>query len=213
MCWLHQLFGQDLRVFSLLAGSAEEAQTAMAGLTALLAAPGDEQGRDAAMNVFLEAKDREKRFAREIAQYLRKAPVPLVAPEDIEALSDALYKIPKTAAKFAEHYLIAGPRTRAMDFTGHITLLHQAADLVVLMVRELRHGTNLEQVEARNEQLGQIEAKADKLFLAVLGEIYSGKCDALQVLVVRDLFELLQKVYDRCREAGGVVFQIALRQA
>ena len=33
----------------------------------------------------------------------------------------------------------------------------------------------------------------------LLGDLYSGQYDARQMIVIRDLFELLEKVIDRCR--------------
>ena len=45
------------------------------------------------------------------------------------------------------------------------------------------------------------------------GQIYSGKYQPLEMIVMRDLFELLEKAIDRCRDAGNVVFQIVLKNS
>jgi uncharacterized protein len=211
---LGHLFRKDQRLFALLEGSAEEARVAIEGLTTMLEAPQGDHSRDVfVMDIFLEARSREKQFALDLSQYLGKAPVTALDREDIQALSDALYKIPKTAKKFGQHYMIAGPRTRGVDLSRHIGLLSRAAELVVLMVGGLRHTVNSEELKVHNDALGRIESEADQLMLLLLGELYSGQCDAMQVLVLRDLFEFLEKVYHRCREAGNIIFQIALKQS
>ena len=42
-------------------------------------------------------------------------------------------------------------------------------------------------------------------------ELYSGRHEALRVIVILDLYSTLEKVVDRCRDAGNVVFQIVLK--
>ena len=49
------------------------------------------------------------------------------------------------------------------------------------------------------------------LDLELLQDLYSGRYEALEMIVLRDLYELLEKVIDRCRDAGNVIFQIALK--
>lgn len=45
----------------------------------------------------------------------------------------------------------------------------------------------------------------------LLRDLYSGRRDPLQVIIVKDLYELMEKIIDRCRDAGNVVLQIALK--
>jgi uncharacterized protein Yka (UPF0111/DUF47 family) len=64
-----------------------------------------------------------------------------------------------------------------------------------------------------NDKLQYIEGEADKLMLTLLKELYSGKFDALSAMVIRDLYELIEKVIDRCRDAGNVVMHIVLKNS
>jgi uncharacterized protein len=211
---LRGLFRKDLRLFGLIEGSAQEAHLAIEGLAAMLKAPAGQDSRDAlVVEQVREARKRQKALAEDLRDYLSRTMLTPLEREDIEALSNALYKIPKTATKLGYHYLIAGQRTADVDLSKHIGLLSRAVAMVRAMVSELRRGANVEQVRSQNEELGQIEGEADKLMLVALHELYTGGRDAIQVLLLKDLLELLDKVHDRCREAGGVVFQIALKQS
>ena len=211
---MRSLFSKNLSLFGLIESSAEEAHTAVEGLIAMLNAPeGDPSRTLPIMEQLREARSREKAFAQEVERYLCKTMMTPLDREDIEDLSNALYKIPKTSAKFGDHYIIAGSPPCQADMARHLGLLDRAADLVRLMVAELRRGANLEKVRTQNEELNRIEDEADKLMLSALQELYRGGRNALQVLVLKDLLELLEKVYDRCRDAGNVVFRIALKQS
>ena len=87
----------------------------------------------------------------------------------------------------------------------------QATKTVSQMVGQLRHRINLDNVGLHNDALQKYEHAADELMLELLGELYNGGYSALQVIVMRDLFELLERTIDRCRDVGNVILQIALK--
>jgi uncharacterized protein Yka (UPF0111/DUF47 family) len=43
--------------------------------------------------------------------------------------------------------------------------------------------------------------------------LFSGKHDPMQVIMLKDLYELLEKVIDRCRDAGNVIAHTALKHS
>jgi uncharacterized protein Yka (UPF0111/DUF47 family) len=86
-----------------------------------------------------------------------------------------------------------------------------AVDIVVTMVAELRRKMHLEKMKEHNAKLQQVEGDADKYILALLKDLYQGKHDPLRVIMLRDLYDLLEKVVDRCRDAGNVLSHIVLK--
>ena len=62
-----------------------------------------------------------------------------------------------------------------------------------------------------NARLQHIEGEADKLILENLKELYNGNHEPLQAMMLKDLYELMEKVVDRCRDAGNVVSHIVLK--
>ncbi|MBV9009558.1 MAG: DUF47 domain-containing protein, partial [Verrucomicrobia bacterium] len=53
--------------------------------------------------------------------------------------------------------------------------------------------------------------EADKLELELLRDLYQGDYSTKHVIFLRDLYELLEKVIDRCRDAGNIILQIVLK--
>jgi uncharacterized protein Yka (UPF0111/DUF47 family) len=49
--------------------------------------------------------------------------------------------------------------------------------------------------------------------MSLYKDLFSGKHDALQVIALKDLYELLEKIIDRCRDAGNVIAHIALKHS
>ena len=42
-------------------------------------------------------------------------------------------------------------------------------------------------------------------------DLYHGNYDAKQIVFLRDLYDLLEKVIDRCRDAGNIILQVVLK--
>lgn len=206
---LQKLLGKDDKFFQLMEASAEECHTSIQSLITLLKSPPEGRSLDA----FVEARRKDKRITKELTEHLLKTFVTPLEREDIEALSEALYKIPKTVEKFSERLLIADHQVQDMDFSRQTAMLKQAGETVVLLVKELRKGVNLEKVKVQNDQLQHIEGEADKLMLESLRDLYNSDHSTIKVIMLKDLYEILEKIFDRCRDAGNIVFHIVLKHS
>jgi uncharacterized protein Yka (UPF0111/DUF47 family) len=49
--------------------------------------------------------------------------------------------------------------------------------------------------------------------LELLGIIYKRPNEVVKALFLKDIFELLEKVFDRCRDAGNVINHIVLKNS
>ncbi len=206
---LQQLFGKGDRFFELLEASAEESLTSVQLLVRLL----NTTPKPATLDDFVFSRRKDKRLTEQISEELVKTFVTCLEREDIESLSNALYKIPKTVEKFAERYQLSMALLHDIDFTKQADMMGKAAEAVVALVRQLRDLQHLERAKELNDRLQYVEGEADKLMLTLLKDLYSGKYDPLKVIIVRDLYELIEKVIDRCRDAGNVVSHIVLKNS
>jgi uncharacterized protein Yka (UPF0111/DUF47 family) len=82
---------------------------------------------------------------------------------------------------------------------------------VTVMVTAMRKGWDIDEMRAHNAKLQAIEGEADRMMFDLLKQLYESKSEPLQALFLKDLFELLEKVIDRCRDAGNVINQIVLK--
>jgi uncharacterized protein Yka (UPF0111/DUF47 family) len=124
-----------------------------------------------------------------------------------------LYKIPKVVEKFAERYNLSSGRLGEVDFISRANMLEQACQVLEQMVKQLRHGMDLDKIKKLNDQLQSIEAEADRQILELYRDVYANETDPIRYLVKRDLFEILEKAIDRCRDAGNVVYHIVLKNS
>jgi uncharacterized protein Yka (UPF0111/DUF47 family) len=210
MISIGKLFGHDEKFYDLLDASAKQADTSVHHLVDLLAKLSDKNSvRDLA--AFAESRREDKRITQELTEELTKTFITPFEREDIQALAASLYKIPKTVEKIGERMLICPQDLPKPSFAKQVQLLDQAAEAVLAMVKQLRKGMNVQTAREMNANLQNIEGEADHLELELLRDLYQGDYDPKHIIFLRDLYELLEKVIDRCRDAGNVVLQIVLK--
>jgi uncharacterized protein Yka (UPF0111/DUF47 family) len=209
---ISKLLGHDEKFFDLLEASAQQADSSVHQLIDLLAKV--EQGKPLeSVAAFAESRREDKRITQELTEQLSKTFITPLEREDIQGLAAALYKIPKTVEKIGERVLICPEDLHGLSFKKQVELLDQAAETVLAMVKALRTGMDVGTAREMNDKLQTIEGNADKLELELLHDLYHGDYEAKHMIFLRDLYELLEKVVDRCRDAGNIILQVALKYA
>ncbi|HEX3799805.1 MAG TPA: DUF47 family protein [Verrucomicrobiae bacterium] len=207
---LQKLLGKEDMFFDLLEASAEEARASVQALVKLNKNP----EQTTLLYEFIQARRKEKQIRAKITEAVYNTFVTALEREDIESLSHALYRIPKTVEKFGERLLLAPQYAQGVDFSKQVNLLEQATDTVCQMVKSLRQGASLEKIMALNDKLQYLEGEADKTVIELLRGLLNAKHDdPIKVIVLKDLYEVLEKVIDRCRDVGNIIAAIILKNS
>ena len=210
MISIGRFLGHDEKFYDLLEASAQQADSSVHHLVDLLGKI-DHGDSPHDLAAFAESRREDKRITQQLTEELSKTFITPLEREDIQALAAALYKIPKTVEKIGERMLISPQDLPKVSFRKQVELLDQAAEAVLAMVKQLRKGTDIRTAREMNAKLQTIEGHADDLEVDLLRDLYQGQYDARHIIFLRDLYELLEKVIDRCRDAGNVVLQIVLK--
>ena len=212
MQWLKKLLGKEDKFFDLLEAGAEEARTSVNLLSRYLEALSTGE-TPTNLDEFVQTRRKEKRIRHQMTEELSKTFVTPLEREDIEALSFALYRIPKAIEKIVERLSIYPGRVPHAAFQRQAELLTLAADAVVFMVKELRGGTHIERIREANDRLQFAEGEADKVMLTLLKDLYQGPYEAKELVILQVLYEMVEQAVDRCRNAGNIVVQIVLKHS
>lgn len=204
-----RIFGKDHRFFELLEAGGEEARSAVLAATGLLrnAAEGP------SLDVFVSCRRKGRQIHDAISEHVIRSFVTSLEREDTEDLSDALYKIPKAAEKFAERFLLYSGLVRGVDFRAHAEAMDQAVERALVMLRMLRRGGDLERITVLSAALGRTEHEADQFVHKHLRALYSPQREFLEVLALRDVYLLLERIVNRCAEVGTIVTHIILKHS
>ena len=206
---LQKLLGKEDFFFGLLEDSALEAHNSVQSLVRISQA----LDKPVELGAFAEARRKDKEITGQIRNAVYTTFVTALEREDIDALALAIYRIPKTVEKFGERIQLVPQHVRGVDFSRQIKYVEQATECVVNLVKSLRTGINLDEVKKWNDRLQQVENEADEAIMDLYKDLFSGRHDAVKVIALKDLYELLEKVIDRCHTVGNVISQIVLKNS
>jgi len=205
---LQRVLGDDRRFCALLEASALEACQSVEMLKKVLA---NGSASAPTLEGFAESRRKDKKITEEISELLIRTVVVAMEREDIEHLADAIYRIPKTVEKFAERYVLSFAKLQGTDFSRQLNLMERAIHVVLEMVQTLKNGLDMTRTRQLNANIQKIESDADDVILELLGKLYTPGVDPIQRIIIKDLFELNEKVVDRCRDAGNVITRVVLK--
>jgi uncharacterized protein Yka (UPF0111/DUF47 family) len=206
---LQTIFGKGDKFYGLLEQSAATVCESAKALHDLLSKP--EHG--SVLAAFTATRAREKALAAQISEGLVNTFVTALDREDIEALNSALYKIPKTIEKFAERYEIVSDRLKGVDFAQRALVLERSSQVVEEMIGELRRGLRIDPVKKLQDRLQALESEGDRMLLSPYRTLYVEGGDAMRAMLAKDLFELIEKAIDKCRDVGNIVYSIVLKNS
>ncbi len=205
---LQTMFGGKDKIFDLLQASSDAALEAAKAVDQLT------RGADATfMATFSAARRREKELAAQISEELVNTFVTVLDREDIEAMNSALYKIPKSVEKFAERYVLVAERLEGVEFSQRTEILVACTETVGKMVREMQSGLRIGPIRKWQDRLQALEAEGDKLLLEPYRDLYINATDPMRAMLAKDLFEILEKAIDKCRDVGNIIYSIVLKNS
>lgn len=205
---LQRFFCRDEKFFDLIEALAQSSSSSVKTLAHFLLHPDDV----ASVDGIVQKRRKSKELSDEIAHQLCVSFITPFEREDIEALTSSLTKISKTSEKFISQYFLFRDAIQHDDFNKQSQLLEQSADLLYEMVKKLRKNPNVEQIKEMNSNLLNYEAESDRIMLVFMQELFN-KADTSMVnlLANKNLQELQEKLTERFRDAGNVVFRIVLK--
>lgn len=206
---VQKYFSHDAKFFDLLEASADETQA----LTRLLVELLKDRTHPHPLHEFALARDKDRHITQQISHELVNTFITGLEREDIETLSYSMYRICKVIEKFAERFNLAPQRLETVNFARQVELMQRATETLSQMVRLLRKMPPLETVKAMNDKLQAIESEADDVMLELLREAYAGQYEPLTAMMVRDLYDLLERAIDRCRDCGNAISHIVLKNS
>lgn len=134
--------------------------------------------------------------------------------EDIQDIAADLYKIPKTIEKIKERLSSHGISSVKGDFSRQIDVIVAEAEAMEEMVKELiKPAHDDERIIAKARQLQELENKGDAILSELLVALFKNNTDARDLILRKDIYDMLEKVVDRYRDAAGVALQIVLKHS
>jgi len=209
MGFIASLFVREDRFAILLEAATLEVLATVKALDQLLTSPNPALS----LASFVQARAKEQEIKGQIDVLLCQRGGSRFDHGDIVALALGLNRISKTVRRFAERHMLCAAQIPSGIFTVQVTMLNEAALTLQQMVVELRGGVSVGAAKRHNDVLQRVKADADRLFTTAVVQLYQGHHEPMTSIMLRDLYEILDRIFDRARNTGNLILQIMLKHS
>ncbi|HNX49148.1 MAG TPA: DUF47 family protein [Thermoanaerobaculaceae bacterium] len=131
--------------------------------------------------------------------------------EDIYTLAISMDDILDMTDAAAQRLVIFNVKSLPSHFFRLADLLVQSADAVRQAVVALHDHKQLQQALTLCVEINRIENEADQVHREALAELFNGSHDAIEIIKLKELFQLVEGATDRCEDVANVVEAIVIK--
>lgn len=131
--------------------------------------------------------------------------------EDLQSFSYHLYRIPKMIDKVVQRMELHGLSGAQTDFARQAALIVDESDAMEVIIGDLIHKHNAKEIVEKVSLLNDLEQKGDDVLQELLTKLFTEQRDVRDLLLRRDIYDLLEKVIDSYRDAAATALQIVLK--
>lgn len=156
-----------------------------------------------------EAKALSEKITREIS-------LSFITPfdrEDIQEFCTHLYKIPKTIDKIRERLELHEIKSDGAGFSRQVDLIVQESAAMQDIVEALTRKGGEKAIVEKVNVLHDLETRGDEVLGELLKQLFKDTQDARALILKKDIYDMLEKVLDRYRDASAVALQIVLKHS
>lgn len=205
---LRRLLPGDRRFYPLFTRHAELTVEGLAVLTELLADVRDPNGRVRDIEAI------EKRADTVVAEtlgLLRRSWLPPFPRPAIHALINRLDDILDLAEDVAQSLHLYHVTATTLEARRLAELALQGAKALAQALDGLQRPADVRRVLALCDEVDALEAQADHVYRAAMSKLFREEPDTRQLVKLKAIYELLEALTDRCKDAAAEVQALALR--
>lgn len=157
-----------------------------------------------------ECERRGDEITRTILQRLNATFVTPFDREDIHALAEELDDVVDDIHTVSELLVVLPVSTPLPELNDQVDLLVTAAEETEVLVGRLE---SMKDVRPHLDAIDRLESEGDAIYRTILGHLYSGNVDALEVLRWKGIVEALENALNTIEDISDVVESIVLKHA
>jgi uncharacterized protein Yka (UPF0111/DUF47 family) len=211
MSFLARFLPQEDKFYHLMRAMSEKAEVG-AVLLRDFASSTDEASRQKFSLAIIENKAASKALSQQMTKELAMSFVTPFDREDIQDLATNLYKIPKIIDKIRERLELHDMKNDD-GYNQQLALIVQGAKEMQDVVDALTRKGATKVIVDKVAVMHDLESQGDDLLGQLQAALFRSNVDARELILRKDIYEMLEKVTDRYRDAAATALQIVLKHS
>jgi len=173
---------------------------------------GNPAKRHEAYAAITACKAQAKKISAEVTRELCLTFITPFDREDIQDLTTALYRVIKTIDKLSEYLEIHKVVSRD-DLLAQIDVIISESAGMDSMLHALIEGGKTKQILEQAALLDSLENRGDIILNELLVKLIRDTTDARQLILRKDIYDMLERIIDLYRDAASVALKVALKHS
>lgn len=207
------LLPREDKFFKMLKDLESHANTSARLLKTLVEKRDDRQAIKQAAEGIYKSKRESKKSMEVITQEICRTLITPFDREDIQEFSHVLYGIPKLIAKITDRMLTHDIHPFNGDFNKFVEIIEREADAMSSVVAELSGKLNSKTINNKAAILHELEDQGDVILGQLIASSFHDIADTRELILRKDIYEMLEDVTDLYRDAANVALQIILKHS
>ena len=133
--------------------------------------------------------------------------------EDIQGFAVTLYNIPKLINKIQNRLMLHRIRPFNNDFIRMVDIMVQQTTALSEVIQLLNNGRKVKDMHEKSARLHDLEDQGDQLLGQLIAESFFSIQDTREVILRKDIYEMLEDVTDFYRDCANLALRIVLKHS
>lgn len=160
----------------------------------------------------LESKNKSKETFESMTAALYKSFITPYDREDMQELATTLYKIPKRANKIKSRLMAYDVGPHADRLMVFLDIALEQATALETMIGDFNAHRNT-RVQVMGQRIHELEDKSDDLLAQHLTALTDQNIDIKDFILMKNIFDLLEKMTDAFRDASDLAMRISMKHS
>ena len=160
----------------------------------------------------LTAKDLCKTIFESLSKALAQSFITPYDREDMQELATTLYKIPKRANKIKSRLLAYDASRHRESLLVFMDLALEQSVALEEMIKDFNQHRSL-RVQVMGQRIHELEDRSDDLLAKHLTALTDKDIDIKDFILMKNIFDLLEKMTDAFRDASDLTLRISLKHS
>ena len=159
------------------------------------------------------AKAKAKKINQSLTEEICRTLITPFDREDIQEIAHCLYDVPKLIEKIKDRMSLHGLKSRNDDFKRFTTIICREAEALQPVMGELSGRLTTKSIHAKAAVVNELEDQGDQILGETIAQSFREIEDTRELILRKDLYEMLEDVTDSYRDAANVALRIVLKHS